>query len=435
MKTALFIILPYVSHYNACLGLARAFQRRGFRVVFTGSPHLEEYLVAQDYEFRSIVYTSEYNVRTLKGFIGFFLRRLVDRREVARRYREWYKSVIDARSVYEEYRPEYTFIDAHLSHYYLFLYKYRDPSVTILSVEQSMRKSRGVPPLNSFYVPSRSRRSVLKCEMLWYLYVAKTYLGRLKNKIAFLNRGEAYFQKRLSKKYQLRWKDVFDIRNTSFVGLKAAPTVILGSEAMEFAHRRKSDNEYYLCLPIRRDETARFTDEYVAIRKEIHCLKNKSCQSVIYCSFGTLDGINAIQGTNFIQKLIAAVRGREELILIVSTGSLSIEATKSKNIFLLERPPQLDVLSYSNIMVTHGGHNSINECLQAGVPMLVYPLNRRTDQPGNATRVYANGYGLFGRMEQDTPEIILSKINAVLRMGKRKKPPDDTPRFEQYFSV
>ncbi|WP_225587439.1 glycosyltransferase [Methylomonas fluvii] len=45
-------------------------------------------------------------------------------------------------------------------------------------------------------------------------------------------------------------------------------------------------------------------------------------------------------------------------------------------------------------MITHGGPNSIKECIFFGVPMIVFPL--WFDQPGNVARVTYHGLGLKG---------------------------------------
>ncbi len=68
-----------------------------------------------------------------------------------------------------------------------------------------------------------------------------------------------------------------------------------------------------------------------------------------------------------------------------------------------------------DIMITHGGHNSIKECLQAGVKMLVYPHMEDNDQPGNAMRVDLNKFGLRGNLSKDSSKDIWLKISLLLK--------------------
>jgi len=421
MKVILFIILPYSSHYNACFGLAQEYRNLGYRVVFTGYPRLRSHVEKQGYEFCDLEYTTEYNIRTFKGLIGFFLRSLLDSKDVRKRYQEWYKSVVEIRKVNEHYKPEQIFIDAHLSHYYLYLFDYRE-SVTILSEKLSPRKSQCLPPLDSFYIPKKTFLSCLICEFLWFSYFTKIEFKNLKNKVAFLNKDEIYFQKRLCEKYHLRWADIFEKKNSLFTGLKNVPTIILGTEELEFPQRNRLPNEAYLNLPIRRNEEKYFSEEYKLIRTKIESLKKQATYQIIYCAFGTLGSHNYKRVLKFITKLFKAIQEQEYLAIVISTGNLYINfKTESDSIFLLNQVPQLDMLSLSDMMITHGGHNSIKECLQAGVPMLVYPLNKKVDQPGNAVRVQINGYGLYGKIEKDSPGVILNKINCVLRMKENIK--------------
>jgi UDP:flavonoid glycosyltransferase YjiC (YdhE family) len=64
------------------------------------------------------------------------------------------------------------------------------------------------------------------------------------------------------------------------------------------------------------------------------------------------------------------------------------------------------------------------ECIHHAVPMLVYPLNSRWDQAGNAGRVVYHGVGLQGNINRDSKDRIAYKIDAILRnqeMGRKVK--------------
>ena len=420
MKTALFIILPYPSHYHASFGLAHELQCNGFRVVFTGYPHLKNLVEQQGYEFYSMSYTLEHQVRSVKSFISSFLISLLDRKAIRKRYREWYRSVVEVRGLCAYYRPDQLLIDTHLGHYYLYLLGYQK-GIIFISTKLLTKKLPGLPPLNSFHVPKDTVWSKWFCEFLWFKYVSVVAFQNLIKRVAFLGKEENYFQRRLCKKQGLRWKDIFEKQNTFFVGLKNIPTIILGSEQLEFTRKKRFPEVTYRHWPIQRNEATYWSDQYQTVRERIQTLKHQTDYRVVYCSFGTLSGSNYKQVVAFLPKLIAAVQG-ENIMLVIATGGVNHNLDiSSDTVFVLPQVPQLDMLSLSDLMITHGGHNSVKECLQAGVPMLVYPLNLKVDQPGNAVRVYKAGYGLFGRINRDSSVEIRRKINVVLEMKRDKQ--------------
>lgn len=85
--------------------------------------------------------------------------------------------------------------------------------------------------------------------------------------------------------------------------------------------------------------------------------------------------------------------------MIVSTGQTDPGALGPlpANVVPLRFVPQLEVLDRAALFVTHGGMNSVNEAMQAGVPMLVVPQG--ADQPMTAARVVEVGAGLSIRTE------------------------------------
>lgn len=67
---------------------------------------------------------------------------------------------------------------------------------------------------------------------------------------------------------------------------------------------------------------------------------------------------------------------------------------KTENIVTLKWVPQIEVLGHPNIklFITHGGLQSINEAIHAGVPMVGMPIF--ADQQHNVHRIVSKGCGL-----------------------------------------
>jgi zeaxanthin glucosyltransferase len=101
---------------------------------------------------------------------------------------------------------------------------------------------------------------------------------------------------------------------------------------------------------------------------------------------------------------------------VVATGDSQLaslrETTTPAHVILAERIPQVRLLPRAAAMITHGGSNSVRECLHFGVPMLVFP--RWFDQYGMAARIQAHGLGLVGDPRRVTPSGIVQQVRRLL---------------------
>jgi MGT family glycosyltransferase len=89
---------------------------------------------------------------------------------------------------------------------------------------------------------------------------------------------------------------------------------------------------------------------------------------------------------------VARIRPRWRFLLVDGRSALPIPQDIPDNLQVVPFVPQLQALRRTAVMLTHGGLNTIKECLALGVPMLVVPMG--FDQPGNAARVSWHGLGL-----------------------------------------
>ncbi|WP_369034242.1 macrolide family glycosyltransferase [Streptomyces adonidis] len=115
---------------------------------------------------------------------------------------------------------------------------------------------------------------------------------------------------------------------------------------------------------------------------------------VLYASLGTVFNADPQLLRTFATAL-APLGGT----VIVSTGQSDPDALGPlpANVLALRFVPQPEVLARAALFVTHGGMNSVNEAMYAGVPLLVVPQG--ADQPMVARRVVELGAGLSIRTE------------------------------------
>jgi UDP:flavonoid glycosyltransferase YjiC (YdhE family) len=116
----------------------------------------------------------------------------------------------------------------------------------------------------------------------------------------------------------------------------------------------------------------------------------------VLVSLGTL---NDLAGKAFLEEAWLACHERRETIqTILLDPSATIEHISDDDILILRSIPQLALLKHLDVIVCHGGQNTISEALSHGVPLVVAPI--RDDQPMNAAQVVDAGVGVrvrFGR--------------------------------------
>ncbi|MFC5422357.1 macrolide family glycosyltransferase [Bosea eneae] len=137
---------------------------------------------------------------------------------------------------------------------------------------------------------------------------------------------------------------------------------------------------------------------------------------VLYASLGTVfDGGPALLRT--FATALAPLGGT----VVVSTGQTEPAdlGPLPPNVLARRSVPQLQVLDRAALFVTHGGMNSVNEAMRAGVPTLVVPQG--ADQPLVARRVVELGAGLSLRTEDATAETVHALARRLL----------DEPRFRE----
>jgi zeaxanthin glucosyltransferase len=116
-------------------------------------------------------------------------------------------------------------------------------------------------------------------------------------------------------------------------------------------------------------------------------------RDLVYIAMGTQTWLIRQRDRLFDTFLQAASLLPDAHILIAAGDAQAKLGRVPGNVSVVKHAAQLAVLSRASVMVTHGGLNSVKECISMGVPMIVLPVDR--DQPGNAARVAYHKLGLI----------------------------------------
>ena len=109
--------------------------------------------------------------------------------------------------------------------------------------------------------------------------------------------------------------------------------------------------------------------------------------ALVYVSLGSLGSADLP-----LMKRLIDVLGRTPHRYVVSMGPQHQEFELADNMVGAEFLPQVSVLPHVDAVITHGGNNTVTECMWFGKPMIVLPIF--WDQHDNAQRVHETGYGI-----------------------------------------
>ncbi len=159
-------------------------------------------------------------------------------------------------------------------------------------------------------------------------------------------------------------------------------------------------------------------------RKEQSLSFDPAGRPIIFCSLGTSAAAYA-EARRFFDAVSAASRMAPEwfFVLHISDPALLGAFSSTDNLLVVSWIPQLALLRRAAVMVSHGGLNTIMECVQCQVPMVILPCAR--DQPGNAARAAFHHLALTAPIRSVTPERLMASVatamkDPVLRAGLRR---------------
>ena len=129
--------------------------------------------------------------------------------------------------------------------------------------------------------------------------------------------------------------------------------------------------------------------------------------SLVYLSLGSLGSADV----DLMRRLVD-VLGRTGHRYIVSKGPRADEFELPDNMWGEARVPQTSIIPEVDLVITHGGNNTITESLHFGKPMVVLPLF--WDQYDNAQRMHELGYGLRLATYDFSDDELIGAVDALL---------------------
>lgn len=415
MQTALFVILPASGHLNPSCRVAQTLQNYGFRCVFVSAPDFREKIVSMGFEY--------VQMESLPFGVGIedgldwkkkapYIENLLDRaKDISYNLRK-----ADYARLMKQYKPDCLFIDVFYSTDFILTHQYlQQTKVFFVQTMLSSYNDGITPPLNSSASLNQAKNAWLKLKIKqkWTVFSSTIkYFGF--HNLAIIKRK--FKENQVSQQYSLDLEKVFH------VGFRNIPELVLAPLDFEFTEKKLRENQYYLGSMVQPFPESIIERKFEKLFERVKSAKAQG-KKVIYCSLGTIHLIHTKgESEKFFKKVIDVFSEKPEYEVIISVGAESKDKikTSASNIVVFESVPQRALLREVDLFITHGGLNSVQESILAEVPMIVYPLNNKWDQNGNAARVVYHGLGLAGKLKSETPSGLSAKIQKGLSSQEMK---------------
>jgi len=413
MLKILIDLLPAHGHFHAILKIAFKLKNDGYNVIF-GS-HLSMQKEIEKYGFLFVelpdvpVTKVNFAVRLSKQnkFITYFYWFLS--RE---KYRKSKKDVSVFHNAIHLIKPDLILLDEQVA-IKAFLYEMIDFPVVVFQTKPDTRKINGIPPFTSFYLPNGKLTREIYSNFLWFAKLLKYKFIYLYNRILSSGQDNYSILKKIGKDYNIDMNKRIEIKRSFGVGIKGLSRFIISPAAFDFPHPEK-EQVYRIgpLIDIKRDGNI-LDARYSSLLARIEAMKKDKNGFIVYCSLGTISSNFKKEVTKFFKKMVQVSKSNTDCLFILSTGkdfNINDLYPIPDNLFVFDFVPQVNLLNYCDLMITHGGMNSITECVYNDVPMLIYPLSLKWDQPGNSARAVFHGLGLRGKIKKDSVKMISKKL-------------------------
>ena len=165
-----------------------------------------------------------------------------------------------------------------------------------------------------------------------------------------------------------------------FIHSSSQANLYVFPEELDYTEARKLDPTWH-----RMDSSVRDTDGEFTLPDVVRDRPSES--ALIYLSLGSLGSADVE-----LMKRLISILGKTNHRFIVSKGPQHSSFEVAENMFGAEFLPQTKIIPQVDLVITHGGNNTVTEAIHFGKPMIVLPLF--WDQYDNAQRVDETGFGV-----------------------------------------
>jgi len=405
-----FLTFHGISHFHASFRIARALSKT-YTIIYAGFPSFRKYVESQGFRY--------YPLASVPFGLGF--EEWVNEQEKANS--PWFASLRDRwsgrlfshrnqelKTLINELDPAFIFVDAQQPTDFVVLYPYAKSRQIKLAILHTMLPHvlrKGYPPGNSLSIPGNDKAFFVTAAYRW-----RRAFRKMITLVKYFGKTNESMVRSIMKANGTPLHYLSRSVSHLSVHINGPDEFILAPCEFDFSSSARSKYEHYVGF-MPDNHRREFIGQKVA---DLFSHVEHTRLPLVYCSLGTVSGNDGKTICNFLKRFIEAVAGQPLIAAIstMATGEGGFQIDLPPNVFSFNPAPQLALLNRASAFITHGGINSIKEAVHAGVPMVVYPRDRRQDQNGNAARVVFNQLGLVGDIRRDTAGDIFSKVTELL---------------------
>ena len=311
--------------------------------------------------------------------------------------------------IIEKFKPRIIFLDISKIGFFPELIK-KNIKFAILATKVSLNKESFIPPFSSSFIPfERSLLTRIICELEWF----KVLFGKKIDNLIKRARNGGFCLYDLPFEYLKAnklygYREFINSKRVSNFGLIQIPEFILSPKEFDFPGRKTEKNQVYLGPTV-------YNERNESISTELNKFIKK--ENLVLCAMGSYDSKYQKTRLLFLKRVIKAFKENPRLNVLISVGrdfSINTKNQLAPNVLICHSVPQLKVLKFCRAMISHGGMQSITESILSCVPLIIYPLNLRLDQKGNAARIKYHNVGMIGNIRHASSEEIIQKVKNTI---------------------
>jgi zeaxanthin glucosyltransferase len=387
MANILFVVFNEPGHIYPTLRLAKELRVRGHRVSYAGlappigAPSFADELASHGFAFAPISSWFGGAVSELRQYGKANDRDVV--LEWRRALDAFVPAALELGRNADRARPDICLIDSILS-VLAPLFEAMNVPTMLVSTSLPLYRRRGLPPLDSRLEWGRSPWFRARSDLQWTMHAARRRLGDLRMRLA--GKTSAYrlcaaAMHALMAVTALRRDDI--AYDTMILPMLKRQTLVLAPRCFDFPGEPGRETFLGPALDLERAEIA-FAWDWIDPDKR-----------VVLCAFGSQTQLYR-DLARFLQQLAGAFEDLPDHQLVIAAGAHAPElerVVRARNVLVVKRAPQVQLLARAALFITHCGLSSIKEAVWFGVPMLLCPMVN--DQAGNAARIRYHGAGDF----------------------------------------